>query len=47
MDHVRWGRLLRKVIIYQTLVVIKIKEQLPFSHPTGNRLRPREIPISI
>jgi len=32
MDHVRWGRLLRKVRFFVISVVIKIKEQLLVSH---------------
>jgi len=32
MDHVRWGRLLRKVVFILILVVIKIKKQFFISH---------------
>ena len=32
MDHVRWGRLLRKVVFILILVVIKVKKQLFISY---------------
>ena len=37
MDHVRWGRLLRKVIYILNSVVIKIKEQLLISNLKSNK----------
>ena len=47
IDHVRWGRLLRKVYFNLILVVIKIKEKLLERYSIRYSRRPSKIPVGL